>query len=80
MGKNRKMRGSVMSQFTMLDMLGDSIGFNIGGRYKYGTCMGALLSLVVIVLTLVYAAVLVRVMVTYEDTHFLTRVEKLEEG
>ena len=60
------------------DIFGESIGFTADGRSTYGSFLGAICSLAIVIITLSYAAQRLEVMFAYGDTVFQVTEEAIE--
>ena len=66
--------GRLSSTFKRIDLFGETVEFQIDGKASYGSLMGAVLSILVLVVTLSYAFKRFNVMTTFGDTfHQITQ-------
>ena len=65
-----KRKPSLLNFFRQVDFFGSQVGFNLNGDSQVPTTVGAIVSLFIIFITIVYANSKVQVMLDYGDTTF----------
>ena len=63
-------RPSLMSVYRRFDIFGQGVSFNVDGKEKVNSCMGATMSLLVAVVTITYAWTRFGVLLEFGDTKF----------
>ena len=66
-------RASLMSVYRRFDIFGQGVSFNVDGKEKVNSCMGASMSLLVAVVTITYAWTRFGVLLEFGDTKFQDR-------
>ena len=66
-------RASLMSVYRRFDIFGQGVSFNVDGKEKVNSCMGATMSLLVVFLTAAYAWIRFGVLLEFGDTKFQDR-------
>ena len=66
--KSRRHAGKLSKAFKSFDFFGEGISFEIEGESTHRTCLGALCSIAIIIVTLSYAASRFDVMLNYGDS------------
>ena len=62
-----------MSIYRRFDIFGQGVSFNVDGKEKVNSCMGATMSLLVVFLTAAYAWIRFGVLLEFGDTKFQDR-------
>ena len=68
--QSKKSSFSLLNTFRKLDIFGESVAFQIAGEASVTSCAGAIMTMLITVVTLVYAQARFQVMVDYQDTRF----------
>ena len=66
---------SQLSKVKRLDIFGSKIGFNIDGSETHQTYMGALFTLVTVILSVIYGSIRFKTMIDKDDTQYQETVE-----
>ena len=56
--------------FRKFDIFGESVAFKIAGESSVTSCAGAIMTILITVVTLVYAQTRLQVMIDFQDTKF----------
>ena len=69
--EHRDKRGfNVLNSLRNLDLFGEGVGFSIAGNQSVPSCAGAIMTILITVVSLVYAWTRFEVMLNYSDTRF----------
>ena len=79
MTKKQTMLQKFGRRILSIDQFGEQPGFTIDGQDSYPSCLGATLSLIIIILTLAYGTDKYFTMKDYNNTTFETVVELIED-
>ena len=68
--QKQKSSFSLSNTFRKFDIFGESVAFKIAGESSVTSCAGAIMTILITVVTLVYAQTRLQVMIDFQDTRF----------